>query len=461
MKALKRWFEGMTAWVRRRMGGWVRFGSEALLAILSVLGCFALFIFVLHRIFPEGDPAKFWFQGEREPSDILSMRGKGKGEKGKVEISLPEKEGKGSAEQGSWETLAARLASTKNDVRRKGADEIVWSRAKEGLSLFDHDAVQTLARSGAVIAFDEKNRIDMDENSLVIVKRAEENRILKERRSFMVVIEGSLRGRIDADGSEKVNWKITTPTAVAEVNTRSGRGRPTDFQIRVNPDQTATVMVYSGVAKIKAQGVTVEVKENQTTHVGLNAPPEAPQPILEPVELLLPAGGAISFYRDFPPEITFSWASLDRADRYRLQVAREASFEEPVLDETTEQTVFLYGNLKAGSYFWRVAPINAPSGIGRWSESREIHVTQKQIPPPLSVVSPKGDETVYQEKFMVEGTTDLDALVYVNGKRVEKDPEGWFREEIVLKKGTNLISVESIDPAGNVRFLKRMVSRKF
>lgn len=436
--------------LKRQIKSVAHFGSEAILVILAVLGCFGFFILALKQIFPEGDPTRFWFRQERDLLPVSAERGRGG-----IEMRLPAEEGRGPES-----ALAAKLTFAQNEVKSKRSGGIVWSRAETGLSLFDRDAVQTLTRSSAVITFDEKNFLDMDENSLVIIKRLERNPILKERRSFMVVIDGSLRGRIDGSGSENLKLEIATPNAVAEVNTRDGKG-PADFQVHVNPDQTSTLTVYAGMAKVRAQGVTVEVKENQVTRIGLNGAPEPPQSIQPPIGLTAPSFGAVSFYRDFPPEITFAWSPQEKARRYHLQIAREPSFRERVLDEITGRTAFLYGNLKAGKYAWRVASIDAEGVKGPWSEVREIEVVRKRTPPLLLLGYPKKDEVINRERIWVDGRSDADAKIYVNGKRVEKDAEGRFKEEVRLKKGVNLILVESVDPAGNVSFEKRMISRKF
>lgn len=429
-----------------------RSGSEIFLVIAAVLVCFALFLLGLKLIFPEGDPTQFWF---REGRGILptSLR---KGEKG-VEMNLP------GASGGRSEALilAAKLTFVQNEVKSKSSQEIVWMSANRGLQLYDRDAVQTLGRSRAVITFDEKNYLDMDENSLVIIKKLEQSRILKEKRSFMVVIDGSLRGRIDGSGEENVKLEVATPTAEVAVNAKEGADRQADFQIHVNPDQTSTVTVYKGVAKVTAQGVMVEVKENQTTHIGLLAPPKVPQSILEPVALTAPQEGALFYYRDFPPELTFSWSGQEKGALYHLQIAREASFRDRVLDETISRPSFLYGNLKAGTYFWRVSALDADRIEGQWSGVREIRVVQNRLPPFLRVIFPKGDQVINQETVWVDGESDPQAKVYVNGKKIVKDAKGRFKQKVQLKKGVNLILVESIDPAGNVSFQKRVISRKF
>ncbi len=436
--------------------GWLKsivlFGSEIFLVISAVLICFAFFLLGLKQIFPEGDPTRFWFRENRE----ILRTSLPKGEKG-IEMDLsgvPEGASDGLI-------LAARVTFVQNEVKSKSSQEIVWMNASRGLQLYDRDAVQTLARSRAVITFDAKNYLDMDENSLVIIKKLEQSRILKEKRSFMVVIDGSLRGRIDGSGEENVKLEVATPTAEIAVNAKEGADRQADFQIHVNPDQTSTVTVYKGVAKVKAQGIMVEVKENQTTHIGLMSPPKTPQSILEPVTLISPEEGSLFYYRDFPPELIFAWSTQEEGVLYHLQIGKEFSFRERVLDETISKPSFLHGNLKAGTYFWRVSPLDADRVEGQWSEAREIKVVQNRLPPSLKVVFPEADQVINQEAIWVKGESDQQARVYVNGKKIVKDSTGRFKEKVQLKKGVNLILVESVDQAGNVSFQKRVISRKF
>jgi hypothetical protein len=428
------------------------YGSEIVLVIAAVLICFALFLLGLKQIFPEGDPTRFWF---RDGRGILRTSFP-KGENG-IEMNLP-----GSSDADSEGLiLAAKLTFVQNEVKSKSSQEIAWMSANRGLRLYDRDAVQTLGRSRAVITFDEKNYLDMDENSLVIIKKLEQSRILKEKRSFMVVIDGSLRGRIDANGEENVKLEVATPTAEVAVNAKESPDRQADFQIHVNPDQTSTVTVYKGIAKVTAQGVMVEVKENQTTHIAQMAPPNAPKSILGPVTLTAPGEGDRFYYRDFPPELIFTWSTQEKGVLYHLQIGKEASFRERVLDEMVSKVSFLYGNLKGGTYLWRVSALDADRVEGQWSEVREIKVVQNRLPPLLKVIFPKGDQVINQEAIWVDGESDLQAKVYVNGKKIVKDPKGRFKQKVALKKGVNLILVESVDPAGNVSFQKRVISRKF
>jgi len=71
-------------------------------------------------------------------------------------------------------------------------------------------------------------------------------------------------------------------------------------------------------------------------------------------------------------EVTFVWDSVDRADAYRLQVAKTARFEDLVLDEEVgEKTAVTVGNVfptDGSTFFWRVRA----GRHGAWSAPDDV-----------------------------------------------------------------------------------------
>jgi hypothetical protein len=79
-------------------------------------------------------------------------------------------------------------------------------------------------------------------------------------------------------------------------------------------------------------------------------------------------------------ETTLSWEARGAAQRYRLQVSRDAGFDDIVFDgavEGLEHTL----PLAPGTYFWRVAP--APKETGRYGAPQVILVTNAPSGPPV------------------------------------------------------------------------------
>ena len=52
-----------------------------------------------------------------------------------------------------------------------------------------------------------------------------------EKRSFMVVVDGELRGRLSGDDAGEVYLEVTTPNAVARLQTGSSGDTPLEFSI--------------------------------------------------------------------------------------------------------------------------------------------------------------------------------------------------------------------------------------
>jgi len=75
--------------------------------------------------------------------------------------------------------------------------------------------------------------------------------------------------------------------------------------------------------------------------------------------------------------------------------------------------------------------------------------------PPLEISSPKEGQ-VSKEKVVVSGKTDKDATVKIDGALVSIAEDGSFKEEIVLPRGENVVTVES----ANRQDKKRVINIK-
>lgn len=75
--------------------------------------------------------------------------------------------------------------------------------------------------------------------------------------------------------------------------------------------------------------------------------------------------------------------------------------------------------------------------------------------PPLEVISPKEGQS-FKEKLEVSGKTDKDASVKVDGTLISISEDGRFKEEIILPRGENVVTIEAINRQGK----KTVVNRK-
>ena len=69
--------------------------------------------------------------------------------------------------------------------------------------------------------------------------------------------------------------------------------------------------------------------------------------------------------------------------------------------------------------------------------------------PTLKISSPKENEIFQISNIQVEGETDTDAVILVNGQLVELDTNGSFKYAFTLSPGENLIKIEATSRRNN------------
>ena len=81
--------------------------------------------------------------------------------------------------------------------------------------------------------------------------------------------------------------------------------------------------------------------------------------------------------------------------------------------------------------------------------SNSLSITFKSKPPKLVIISPSPNTTVSEEKLKIEGKTDPDVSLFINGKWVIVKNDGSFSFELPLSEGENKIEVIAQDIGGN------------
>jgi hypothetical protein len=355
------------------------------------------------------------------------------------------------------DNVAAVLARVHHRVKSKRAESVAWISASEGMPLFDRDAVQTFNRSHARIQFNRENYLDIRENSLVIIKRLEQDILFKEQRILLVVVDGELRGLVAKNDEKPAHIEITTPNALARIRTRHLQDDQAEFKISVNPDQSSTIAVYHGEAEIIGNGKKVKLQSNQFSNVLPGQSPSEPEALPAPVDLTSPMDSTLYTYRSLLPKVRFGWNPREEVQEYRLILARDPDFQDIVYEDRLKRKTFAHGNLKQGTFYWRVNGIK--NGLdGAFSETRSFHIVQDAEPPGLHVIFPPG--TVFDHRYHLTGKTEPGARVFVMGEPVQTTENGEFDFNLKLQPGINVVVVEAMDKAGNVKYLSQLVNRK-
>lgn len=417
-----------------------RFG-ELTLVLLLVLLCFAGFFTLLNSVFPTGTSLRELLSG-RQPETHSS-------EGAKRQIRT------GTEASGS-ESLAAVLTETRNEVKSKAAASIAWGPARSGLKLYNRDAVQTIGNSNARITFDADNYLNIGNNSLVIIKRMEKDPYLKQKRSFMVMVEGELTGKIANDGGSGMQVEITTPDAVARILSGDGSGKDAEFKVSVLPDQSSSIVVYQGSAEISAQGKRVRVGANQGLTFRAGEELSSPIALPDPPQLKSPEDRAVTSYRNLPPRTRFSWSAAADKATYRFTLAQDSEFKKILVEELVSSPEFVHGSLNQGTYYWRVSTVREGCE-GQPGPVRKLEMRQDLEPPRLQVGFPQ--TPVGPGRFTLEGSTEPGCKVFIAGQETPVDAAGRFVFELHLRAGLNSILVEAVDAAGNIAYQGGMIQK--
>jgi hypothetical protein len=430
--------------INDRLKSIIRQIVEGLAVVFLVLCCFALLFVGLNYFFPSGTSLKELVSHEDiVPFADLSIHGD-------REFTIDRSR--------EVSEMSAVLEGIRNTVKAKRGGAIAWTPANVGMPLYDRDAIQTFRRASARIKLDAESFLDVEENTLVVIKRFEEDLFLREKESVLIMVDGKLRGNIKGDEEKSINVQIATPSAVTRVMSGESPGGKAKFAVTVNPDKSSTVTVYEGVAAVSAQDQVVHVEANQGITVNLDQVPPAPISLPPPPTPSSPENAFVYYYRDLPPKIRFSWAAGEYEETYHFVLSRAPGFGEIVEDGYIPEEGFSHGNLKEGHYYWRVSRLSGWVE-GGFSETRMVRVVKDQAPPMLRVQIQDG--VVQRPRVTLKGVTEPGSRVFVQGERVTIDSAGAFEHGVSLKRGTNVIVVEAVDAAGNVAYHADYVTGRF
>lgn len=350
------------------------------------------------------------------------------------------------------------LSETLRVVKSKDADGVAWRSAAKGMTLHDRDAVQTLDGATAVISFDPQNRLQLGENSLVVIRRLDNDPVSPGRRLFSMAVDGELSGTLAAHQTEAMQLKLAIPHSTVSLQSPNKTQGPTEFKISVHADDTSTLAILKGTADVLTpSGKQLRIEANQLATITAAGVTTKALRIPTPPSTLSPPDGAVYYYRELPPRLEFQWTAAPTG-RYRFTLARDRELKDIVLSKQVDRPELVHGNLKAGHYYWQVTAFT-PWAEGAASRVSALQMINDREPPSLDIEFPPAISTsAYQS---VHGTTEPGTRLLIAGQPVEVAGDGHFNHEIELASGSNIILVEAIDAAGNNRFRSQWVQGRF
>ena len=424
----------------RRQGRFVLLSEVAMVAT-CVLVFFGFLSILIRAYFPEGT-SLLVNPDARALADVSWS--------GDVELDI-------DAENVDVELLfAGEIMKIQRRVQRRGANTLTWKDANIGDKVVRKDAVQTFARSTAIVEVNNESQLMIGENSLIVFDQHEADPFLADSNAVLVMVDGELSGNLSGAARSRFRFGVNLPNSDITLQPRKPGG-DVQFLITVNDDKSTTVNVHEGTAQIVGtdgtrktigdqQSVTIDSSGSDLRVSKLS---QAPTPIVS-------SNNSAVTYRYVPQEIQFTWKPVSDADRYHIIIARDPEFSDRVVDDDVVDTQFTHGALGAGTYYWTV---RSRIGYSQSEQSvvRKLRVTQDIDPPPLELDPPP--DTIQAGAWRLHGRTDAEATVFVDEVPVEHD-SGRIDHPFELRPGANIIVVKAIDGVGNLSYASLLVNAK-
>lgn len=366
---------------------------------------------------------------------------------------------------------AAHVVFLVNKVLYRHKETAAWKGARMKMEVFAGDSLRTLEESKARVLFLNKDLLNLDQNSMAVVKPSEDP-------DADIVLK---RGSVFAG-------KARVMTATALVTPRTGDTR---YAASVDAALTTKVEVFSGAAAVDAQGARVVVGAGMQTVVAKGLAPALPVPLERPAELAERAqefassalnGGGAAPDPALPPPQPEPEADADtlRGDiqvlhvgqpiqAYHVQASVLRDFRKPVFDRrygADAEFSAADSDLKPGAYWWRVSAVDLLGVEGAFHAPHYYTVGVKRVDPEnerlasmLVLASPENNAEVSDAVQVAGYLRDERLTVEVNGVPIKTDAEGRFSLSLKTHVGGNTIVVTVSDGHGNQSSVSRHVTR--
>ena len=352
--------------------------------------------------------------------------------------------------------FAGAILPIQRRVQRRGANSLAWRKANVGDTFTQNDAVQTFAKSTALLKVNEQSRITIGQNSLIVFDKRAADPFVSQQGSALIMINGELSGTLTSDDNAAFSLGVRLPSSDLTL-VRRVQDKNVEFLVTVNDDQSTTVNLHGGSAEITGRdGKRVKIKENQSVTIDSSGTRLTVSSLPATPRSTGPANSETVTYRNIPEMIDFTWDAVANADRYHIVIARDAGLSDRVVDDDVIGTSFRHGALGPGNYYWHVRSRVA------WSQSqmstvRRLRVIQDTAPPVLELESPPA--TVTAGQWRLHGMTDSGVNLYVDNLPVSHD-NGRIDHLIELIPGANIIVVKAMDEVGNLSYASIAVNAK-
>ncbi|HEY5611375.1 MAG TPA: FecR domain-containing protein [Thermoanaerobaculia bacterium] len=340
----------------------------------------------------------------------------------------------------------AQFLSYEGEVQYQKAGQSDWRKVDVRTSLFNGDWVKTGDSASAELIFSNGSLYTVGPNALLEIYSVFNPKTSKKQNTVQMQI-----GSVEINTTDDVST-VRTPGTQVVINSES------TAQVGVDRTQQATQVVAlrgSSTVTSKSGGPAVNLASGDQVRASKEGSVGSITKFVPPPALLSPADNQI-FQRTTESTVPIVWGAQSQAGGYQLQVSRSRLFSSLEINARRSGTQATTRISSEGTFYWRVASIGGGGDVGPFSPFRRFRMagigtgaqpgSADKTPPTLDFRV----NHIGSAYFMVEGTVEAGASVFVNDQEVGTESDGTFKKLISFERiGLNKVVVKAVDVAGN------------
>lgn len=214
-----------------------------------------------------------------------------------------------------------------------------------GATVNEGGQIRTGQNAFLSIGLADGSTITLPSQTSVRVERLRRFRLTNEMERLFRVDDGRTQTEVTPRTNGRDRFEMRTPISVAAV-------RGTDFRVAVlDGGKAATAEVLGGHVGLAGGGAQTMLEPGEGVRVSADGTTGA-------VKLLPPPDLADPAKVQSEPELAFAIAPLDRAKRYRVQVAKDAGFLDLTEEAIVDRPLATLPSLSDGDWFVRITGID-------------------------------------------------------------------------------------------------------
>lgn len=335
--------------------------------------------------------------------------------------------------------VQAQLSKKSGTVDKRKGLLASWTEAFKGDLFQESDGIRTGQESYATLTFTDGSNIIVNPVTTAVIRKSRIDKLDESSDTEITLVEGGLLSKLSATGREKSNYILNAGASTTELKTQN-------FFAENSAADEVKLTNYDGKANVRVNDVTVTINRNEGTIVKGNNPP------LPPIQLL-PAPSYVSPKRDtiiYSDELLLIFEPVEKAEKYLIQTSSSYDFEQDIKELTVTRPRAILRELPLGTTYVKVLSVDSLGLRGPYSKAlRIIRNVDTQAPPIFGEQLANSILFTTSDHITINGVTEPDALVRIDGTEVKVSKLGSFSSEVKLQGIDQNIEITATDNSGN------------